>query len=407
MPLASHLGAFRSVTDKGVDVDRLRAQANLARLHPVEVQHLPDHPVQPLGIAVDVVGQSFDLVRTKAVVQQDLAEALDSHQGGAELVADHGDELALELIEALEAGEVGHGRLFGLVLCSDVLEHREKVLDATVGLTDRRHAPVQPDLAAVGTENRALAFERIDVSVPQGLPELEKAGQLLCLQVLRHHRADHHPRRRKQQRTQPGVGVEYPHVDADPCHPEWRVGDDLVEDCGSLLQLRLGVVALGQLSQRVLMQHDHARHEENAETTSDRRLDPVQALATGGLAKGHHGCAQKRYPRNRHLPQVGRTLPSDRVAEGRGPEWGKRDQQVADHPTCIKNASRRAIAAGCVQIGKCAVGDGVGRQTGDQEQHQAALVSGGAPEHEQQDGDDDDVTHRIGGADQLRERIVG
>ena len=25
--------------------------------------------------------------------------------------------------------------------------------------------------------------------------------------------------------------LEYPHVDADPCHPEWRVGDDLVEDC--------------------------------------------------------------------------------------------------------------------------------------------------------------------------------
>src|SRR4029077_2827447 len=61
-----------------VHIDRLRLDVDLSRLHPVEVQHLVDHPVQSLGIVEDVARQALHVLGAVALGRQDLAEALDA-----------------------------------------------------------------------------------------------------------------------------------------------------------------------------------------------------------------------------------------------------------------------------------------------------------------------------------------
>ena len=120
MLVARGSGPVDDLADQRVDVDSLWLEADLSGFHPVEVQHLVDHPVQALRIAEDVAGQGLHVLGAVALGRQDLAEPLDAYERGAELVAHHRDELALELAEPLEAGEVGGGRLLRVVLGGDV-----------------------------------------------------------------------------------------------------------------------------------------------------------------------------------------------------------------------------------------------------------------------------------------------
>src|SRR2546430_3815407 len=49
------------LADQLVDVERLQVEPELAGLQPVEVEHLGDHPVQSLGLVVDLTGERLDL----------------------------------------------------------------------------------------------------------------------------------------------------------------------------------------------------------------------------------------------------------------------------------------------------------------------------------------------------------
>ena len=129
MPLGCNLCALDRVFEDAVQVDRTQLEVDLARLHAVQVEHLSDHPIQPHGVAVDVTGEPLDVRDVEIVVADQLAEALDADQGGPELVADHGDELAFHLVQALEPGEVLHRDVLGLVSCGHVLGHREEVIE--------------------------------------------------------------------------------------------------------------------------------------------------------------------------------------------------------------------------------------------------------------------------------------
>src|SRR5438445_11351128 len=119
-----------SLADQLVDVERLQVEPELAGLQPVEVEHLGDHPVQSLGFVVDLTGERMDLHGAHLLLPHELAETLDADQRGAELVADHRDELALEPVQLLELRGGVHRRLVRLALGGDVRETGEDVSEA-------------------------------------------------------------------------------------------------------------------------------------------------------------------------------------------------------------------------------------------------------------------------------------
>ena len=223
----------RRIAQEHVDVDRSQVELHATRFHPVEVKHLRDHPAEAHGVGVDIAGKFLDLVRGDGIVPHDLAEALDAGQRSPELVADHRHELALQLVEALEAGEVGHRGRFGLVSRGDVLEHRQVVIDRAARGAHRSRAPVHPERAAVGAHRFTVQLDGVDVRA-----RARDAGEHfrdVCLwDVVRETRADDDPRARSKQRAQARVGVHDPKLGADSSEPCGRMAHDLVHQSGPL-----------------------------------------------------------------------------------------------------------------------------------------------------------------------------
>src|SRR5258708_37357224 len=68
----------------------------------IQLQHLVESPDQPFCILIDValIRPDFSHIETLGVLDQ-FAEALNSDQGGAELMADHREKLSLERVVSL------------------------------------------------------------------------------------------------------------------------------------------------------------------------------------------------------------------------------------------------------------------------------------------------------------------
>ena len=133
----------------------------MPRLHPVDLEHLAECTVQSLGLVVDVAGEGLHLGQVQVFrVADDLAEALDPNHCGAELMADASEELALQLVQAFQHGEVGHGGRLGLALQPSpppVGEHS----DRKHGCIEEEQAEAQhqvqlPDLPVDGRLHRCV-----------------------------------------------------------------------------------------------------------------------------------------------------------------------------------------------------------------------------------------------------------
>jgi len=72
---ARRTGSFDRVFEQTVDLDRLRVHLQPSGLDAVEVEHVIDHAVEPLGILVDVARIHLGLFQRDVLVADHLAEA--------------------------------------------------------------------------------------------------------------------------------------------------------------------------------------------------------------------------------------------------------------------------------------------------------------------------------------------
>src|SRR5205823_800446 len=84
------------------------------RFHLVEVQHLGDHPIEPVSVLVDIAGVLAHLLESEVLASHHLREALNARERRAELVADDRNEIALRSVQPLELGDRGALALEGL-----------------------------------------------------------------------------------------------------------------------------------------------------------------------------------------------------------------------------------------------------------------------------------------------------
>ena len=312
-------------------------------------------------------------------------------------MAHHRDELALELAEPLEAGEVGGGRLLRVVLGGDVLEHREVVLELAAAASHRGHAPVQPHLAAVRAPDGAVAFDVVGSAHVERFELLEHPQRLFGRQVLGHERADHDLLRRVQERAHTWVGVDHAVVRADSSHAQRRVKDHLVEQVRPLFEPQLGPVADCKQGEGVTVQEHHAGHQQDAQPAGNRGQELVETEATRGEGERNYCRSEQRQPRHGHLPQVGGSLLLGPIRERSGPERREGDQEVADHPAGVGHVARRGVDAGRGEVCERAVGHGGRGEAGEQQGHRAALLRCGPAHGQQKRGD-------VGAGDQQQER---
>ena len=80
-----------------VQIDWLVVQLHAARLHLVEIQHLVDHPIEPLCVFVDVAGVLAHLSERQVLVRHHFRKPLNAGERRSELVRDSGHEVGLQL----------------------------------------------------------------------------------------------------------------------------------------------------------------------------------------------------------------------------------------------------------------------------------------------------------------------
>ncbi len=211
-------------------------------------------------------------------------------------MADQGYELALQLVQALQPGEVRGGCLIGGVLGVHVLVHDEEVLDLAQPVADRGRAPVEPHLGVVGADRPGLGLDAVDVAPPQWLKDREDALELVRVQVPGDGRADHLLWERPQQRGHPGVYIDDAHVDSRPRDAQRGVRDDLVEQGVAARHLALRVAALVQQVQRVPVRQHLVGDEQDAEPAREHGLELVEGPAVDREVHDGERAGEHRHP---------------------------------------------------------------------------------------------------------------
>src|SRR5437763_1268427 len=263
------------VLDELVHVEWLEVEVDLACFEPVEVQHLGDHPVQPLSVGVDLAGDGFDLAHLHVLVADQLAEALNPDERGAELVAHHRDELALQAAQLLELRQVGHRSLLGLPFGGHVFECGQEVVDGAAGLPDGRDAEMDPEGAALGTPRLAVGLIRVRRR-RRGLERLEDARDVLDRQERVRRRADEGRRRRAEHGCQSRIGIRDAPVGCDGGDALRGVVDDVVQHAFAVPEPCLDAPSLAKLPHRPGQRQRETEHPGGAQRRGDQDVDVHQ-----------------------------------------------------------------------------------------------------------------------------------
>src|SRR6266849_416926 len=273
------------VAQQRVDIDGPQVELHATGFHTVEVQHLGDHPAAALGVGVDVPRELLHLLRRNGVVAHDLAITLYPCQGSSELMADHGHELALQLAEALETREVRQRRRIGFVLRGDVVEHGQDVLDSAARIAYRRGAPMDPELASIGANRLAVRLHRIDL-IADWRDRVEHFLDVGFRNVISETRSDDDTAGRAKKSAEPRVRIRDSKLATDASKARGRMPDDLVQECGPLLELHFCALALGEQSKGVAMGEELARREQDSKRCAWEGDPDVHLVSSSGHDHG-------------------------------------------------------------------------------------------------------------------------
>src|SRR5438105_4898139 len=85
MPRCVRAHAIDGVAYDRIQIERLAMELHAPRLHLVEVQHLGDHPVEPVSVLVDIDGVLAHLFEREVLASHQLREALNARERRAGL----------------------------------------------------------------------------------------------------------------------------------------------------------------------------------------------------------------------------------------------------------------------------------------------------------------------------------
>ncbi len=170
----------------------------MTRFDAGEVEHLVDE-LQQVAPPRQDVAHALRLVAAELVHAQELGEAEDAVERGAQLVAHAGEELALGLVRplrlcapllhpALEVGAQGCEVVLGMLLLGDVLYLAEEIAGVAEAVADHRAVELRPHHRAVRAQVPLLGLEHLSLTVGH-LPQLRQAdGDIVGMgQVLEPH----------------------------------------------------------------------------------------------------------------------------------------------------------------------------------------------------------------------------
>ncbi len=143
------------VGEHAAEMDRLERQRHRPGLDPRDVEHLVDELEQvPAGL--DDLLDGLVLVGLHVVEREQLAEADDRVERGAQLVAHAREELVLGLVCALDLRARGVGAALGVAPVGDVLGDAEQIARLALLVADRDLAGVQEARAVCDRLERLL-----------------------------------------------------------------------------------------------------------------------------------------------------------------------------------------------------------------------------------------------------------
>ena len=128
---------LQDLVDDGAEGDRLEVEFDAAGFQFGDGEQVLDEQLEPFGVAVDGLQElSGDLGVVLGAVEQGFDVAFDEGQGGAEFVADVGDEFLAGVLELLEAGQI--------------VEDQDGAMPLAVAVEDGGGVDLQPALAQAG-----------------------------------------------------------------------------------------------------------------------------------------------------------------------------------------------------------------------------------------------------------------
>src|SRR5438105_12191037 len=155
MPRCVRAHVIDGVAYDRIQIERLAMELHAPRLHLVEVQHLGDHPIEPVSVLVDIAGVLAHLFESEVLASHHLREALNARERRAEFVADDGNEIALRSVQPLELDDGGALALEGLgrrdrdaKLLRDGLDEADIVGCPLSGVVDLRERKGTGELSA-------------------------------------------------------------------------------------------------------------------------------------------------------------------------------------------------------------------------------------------------------------------